>query len=192
MLLLTAQAEGAAMTSPPATSGRTNRQSGQPATHNARRPRHPGVAVTAAGPQGWGRRVRATAPRRHLLIARIVAGVPLLGIGLAHVAVPDLPMRPLVEAAGFPFAALVAPVAVAAEIVAGLALLAGLWARVGAALAVPTMLGAVYAHLVIDTWPNGAANEPPLALPLAVALAAAYVLWRGAGRWSLDRRGASG
>lgn len=131
-------------------------------------------------------RIRATGQYRHTLLLRVVAGVPLLGIGLMHVFVEDAPMRPLVEAAGFPFAAVVSPVGVAIEIVAGLSLLLGLWARVGALLAIPTMLGAIYAHLVIGVWPNGPENEPPLVLPVAVLVCAGYVLWRGAGRWSLD------
>lgn len=133
-------------------------------------------------------RLRATEPYRHVLLPRIVAGVPLLGIGLAHAFVPDAAMRPLVEAAGIPLAAVVSPVAVAVQILAGISLLLGLWARIGGFLAVPSMLGALYAHLVIDVWPN-AENEPPLALPTAVLLGGAYVLWRGAGRWSLDLRG---
>lgn len=133
-------------------------------------------------------RIRATGPHRHTLLPRVVAGLPLLGIGLAHVFAPETPMRPLVEAAGIPFAAVVSPVAVAIEIVAGLSLLLGWWARVGGLLAIPTMLGAAYAHLVIDVWPNGPENEPPLALPVAVMVCAGYVLWRGPGRWSLDRR----
>lgn len=137
-------------------------------------------------------RVRATEPFRHLLLPRIVAGAPLLGIGLAHVFVAEAPMRPLVEAAGFPFAAVTSPVAVAVEIVAGLSLLLGLWARIGGILAIPTMLGALYAHAVIDVWPNGADNEPPLVLPIVVMVGAAYVLWRGAGRWSFDQRRGSG
>lgn len=133
-------------------------------------------------------RVRATRAYRHVLLPRIVAGVPLLGIGLAHAVMPEAPMLPLVQAAGFPFAAVLAPISVAIEIIAGLALLLGFWARIAGLLAVPVMLGAVYAHLVIDVWPNGSENEPPLALPIAVLLGAAYVVWRGAGRWSLDRR----
>jgi uncharacterized membrane protein YphA (DoxX/SURF4 family) len=132
--------------------------------------------------------LRTTAAHRHILVLRVLAGAPLLGIGLAHVLSPEAPMRPLVEAAGFPLAGLVSPVGVAVEIAAGLGLLLGLWARVAALLAIPVMLGAVYAHLVIDVWTNGAANEPPLALPIAVLVAAAYILWRGPGRWSLDRR----
>jgi putative oxidoreductase len=137
-------------------------------------------------------RIRPTHPYRHLLLVRLVAGVPLLGLGLAHVFVPEAPMRPLVDAAGFPFPALVSPLGVAALIVAGSSLLLGLWARLGAALAIPIMAGAVYAHLVIDVWPNGVDNEPPLGLPIAVMLAAAYVAWRGAGRWSLDGRARTG
>lgn len=138
-------------------------------------------------------RLLATSSYRHVLLPRIAAGLPLLGIGLVHVVRPEFGMRPLVEAAGLPFAALLSPVAVAAEIVAGLSLLLGLWARIAGFLAVPTMLVAVYAHSVIDVWPNGAENEPPLALPLAVMACAAYVVWRGAGRLSLDgRRGSSG
>lgn len=131
-------------------------------------------------------RLRSTAPYRHMLLPRIVAGVPLLGIGLAHVFDPTAPMRPLVEAAGFPLAAIVAPVGVTILILAGVSVLLGLWARVGAFLAIPVMMGAVYAHLVIDVWPNP--EEPPLALPIVVMVGAAYVLWRGAGRWSLDQR----
>jgi uncharacterized membrane protein YphA (DoxX/SURF4 family) len=70
-------------------------------------------------------------------------------------------------------------------------LLVGFWARLGAVLAIPVMVGAIYAHLTIDVWPNGAENEPPVGLPIAVLLAAAYVAWRGAGRWSLDGRAAA-
>lgn len=145
---------------------------------------------TAVPPRGRfdPHRLRATHPHRHLLIPRAAAGVPLLGIGLVHVFDPASSMRPLVEAAGFALPAVVSPIAVAIEIAAGLALLVGLWARPAAALAIPTMLGAIYAHLVIGVWPNGADKEPPLLLPVVVLVSSAYVLWRGAGRWSVDAR----
>jgi len=133
-------------------------------------------------------RIRHTQSYRYTLLLRVVAGVPLLGIGLAHVFVPEAPMRPLVEAAGIPFAGVVSPVAVTIEVAAGLSLLLGLWARIGALLAIPTMLGAIYAHLVIGVWPNGPQNEPPIGLPVAVAACAGLVLWKGGGRWSADHR----
>lgn len=133
-------------------------------------------------------RLLRTEPRRHVVIARIVAGVPLLGIGLSHAFVPEAPMLPLVEAAGFPLPGLVSIVGVATQIVAGALLLVGLLARLAGLAAIPIMLGAIYTHLVIDVWPNTGAQEPPLLLPIAVLLASAYVVVRGGGRWSLDRR----
>jgi putative oxidoreductase len=135
--------------------------------------------------------VRRTGRERHLVIPRLIAGAPLLLIGLSHAFVDSTPMRPIVEAAGVPAAGVLSPVAVAAEIVAGALLLLGFLARPAALLAIGVMVVAVYAHLAIDVWPNVDAEEPPLALPLAVIACSAYVLWRGAGRWSLDRAGAA-
>ena len=124
---------------------------------------------------------------KHLVAPRLLAGLPVVGIGLAHVFEPSAPMQPIIEAAGFPAASVLSPLAVALELVAGTLLLLGLWTRLGAALVLPTMAVAVYAHLAIDVWPNDATSEPPILLPLAVMVCAAYVLWRGAGRWSIDR-----
>jgi putative oxidoreductase len=147
-----------------------------------------GITVHARGAL-TPERIRATKPQRRLLLPRIVAGVPLLGTGLSHILVPEAPLQPLVEAAGFPFAAVVSPIAIAVKIAAGVLLLLGLWARVGAAVGVFMMIGALYAHMVIDVWPNAPeVSEPPLVLPISVLVASAYVLWRGAGRWSFDRR----
>lgn len=136
--------------------------------------------------QVGGTSLQTTGGERHLIVPRVAAGLPLLAIGLAHVFDASAPMRPLVDAAGLPAAALLSPIAVAIEIVAGALLLAGLYARIGSLLALPVMVGAIYAHLVIDVWPNAEYNEPPIALPIVVLLAAAYVLVRGAGAWSLD------
>jgi len=135
--------------------------------------------------------LQATGDERHLILPRLAGGLPLVGIGLAHVFDPGAPMTPLVEAAGLPAAELLSPLAVAAEILAGVLLLCGLYARLAAALAILTMIVAVYAHIVIDVWPNGPQNEPPIVLPLTVLVCAAYVLWRGAGRWSLDNLASS-
>jgi uncharacterized membrane protein YphA (DoxX/SURF4 family) len=132
--------------------------------------------------------LQGTGSERHLILPRLTAGVPLLGIGLVHVLDGQSRMEPLVAAAGLPFPPLVAPIAVACEIAAGAALLLGAFARVGALLAIPTLVVAIYAHLTIGVWPNGADREPPLALPVVVLACAVYVLWRGAGRWSVDER----
>ena len=130
--------------------------------------------------------LQVTGGERHIIVPRLAAGLPLLAIGLAHVFDASAPMRPLVEAAGIPAATVLSPTAVAVEILAGTLLLVGLYARLGALLAIPTMAVAVYTHLAIDAWPNG--EEPPIALPVVVLACAGYVLWRGAGAWSLDRK----
>ena len=131
--------------------------------------------------------IRSTGSERHAVIPRLIAGVPLLAIGLAHVFDASTPIAPLVEAAGFPAVSLLSPAAVAIEIIAGTLLILGLYSRLAAVSALPVMAAAIYAHVVIDVWPNAGA-EPPIALPAAVMACAAYVLWRGAGAWSLDRR----
>lgn len=134
-----------------------------------------------------GNRLRDAGPYRHVVLARLIAGVPLFTIGLAHVFVPEAAMRPMVEAAGFPAPAVVSLIGVAIQIVAGLSLLLGWWARIGGLLGVLSMLGAIYAHIVIDVWPGEVPEGPPDALPVVVLLGSGYVAWRGAGRWSLDR-----
>lgn len=133
-------------------------------------------------------RLRAAGAQRYVIVLRVIAGAPLLMTGLAQALVPEADLRALVDAAGFPFAAVITPLGVGLKIVAGVLLLLGAWARIAGAVAVPIMLGALYAHMVIDVWPNGPEMEPPLVAPIAVLLGSAYVVWRGAGRWSLDRR----
>jgi hypothetical protein len=43
------------------------------------------------------RDLRTTQRDRHVLVLRLVAGVPLLGIGAMHVFVPETPMRRSVD-----------------------------------------------------------------------------------------------
>ena len=131
---------------------------------------------------------RSAGNERHTIVVRALPGLMLLFVGLAHIFVDTAPMLPLVEEAGFPFPGVLAALAVAAEIVAGLSLLLGAYARLGGLLAIAVMAGALYSHLVIDVWPNGAENEPPIFAPVLIAALAAYIVYRGAGRWSLDAR----
>ena len=129
---------------------------------------------------------RATGPHWDAFAVRLIGGVPLLLIALAHIARPGAEMLPIVDAMGLPAPELLARLAVAVELAAGLAIVLGDWTRLGALLAIAVMSVAFYAHLVIDVWPNP--NEPPTALPLVILACAAFLLWRGGGRWSLDER----
>lgn len=145
-------------------------------------------------------RLTGTRPDKHLVVVRILAGGPLLVFGLMHL-VGVAPMRPIVEAAGLPAPELSAILAPIGQVVAGLMILAGAFTRVGAALAIAVMLGAVAAHIRIpsDAWPQpdgSVGQEPPLVwLAIGVIVLAGYLIWRGAGPWSVDwnlGRGSSG
>jgi uncharacterized membrane protein YphA (DoxX/SURF4 family) len=110
-----------------------------------------------------------------IAIIRILASLPLIGIGVMHL-VGVAPLLPIVEGAGFPFPELSARLAPIAQILAGLLLLTGIQARVGALLALGTMAGALLAHLRFD-W----ADEPPMLLPILVIAGAVTILLRGPG-----------
>ncbi len=112
---------------------------------------------------------------RHVAVIRILASLPLIGIGIMHL-VGAAPLLPIIEGAGIPFPELNALVAPVVQILAGFMLLTGFGVRVGAFLALGTMAGALFAHVRFD-W----ADEPPIALPLMVMAGASYVLVRGAG-----------
>lgn len=123
----------------------------------------------------------------HLIVPRLAAGLPLLVLGAKHFIDPEH-FRKILEVSGFP-----GPVdaslidAPAAEVIAGVLLLLGLFARVGGLLGIATMLPAILAtvklmNLDIPDKPF----VPPLPLPIVVLLCSAYVLWRGAGAWSVD------
>lgn len=126
--------------------------------------------------------IRQTAALKHVIVARLIAGLPLVGMGMMHL-IGAGPIMPILEAARIPLPEVNAVLAPVVEVVAGLLLLSGAFARVGAALGCASMAVAVYAHVVAD-WPD----EPPIVLPIAVLLAALYVLWRGGGAWSMDAK----
>lgn len=133
---------------------------------------------------------------------RIVAGLPLVAFGAMHL-VGAMPMKPLVEAAGFPAPGLMAVVAPLAQLAAGLMLLSGAFARIGGLIAIGTMAGAIMTHVRIpnDQWPipttdavEGPWPEPTFMMGIAavVIAGAIYVLWKGAGAMSIDLRSSTG
>tara|TARA_R110000782_G_scaffold102243_2_gene189222 strand:- start:3210 stop:3620 length:411 start_codon:yes stop_codon:yes gene_type:complete len=116
------------------------------------------------------------------IIPRLLAGAPLTALNIMHLT-GAAPLRPILEGANIPLPGLNAIVAPAAGLIAGVLLLAGAFARVGALIGIGSMSVALYTHAVSD-WPD----EPPIALPIVVLLASAWVLYKGAGTWSIDAR----
>ncbi len=117
-----------------------------------------------------------------LTVVRLLASAPLLLIGIQHLT-GAAPMQPILEGARMPLPELSAILAPAVEVVAGALLISGFQARLGAVLAILTMVGAVFAHVRHD-W----ADEPTLLLPVAVIILAAVVLLRGPGAFALAQR----
>ena len=134
---------------------------------------------------------------KHLLVFRLIAGLPLLAFGLLHLINPAS-FREILVASALPaveFNLIAAPLA---EVAAGILLLSGLYARVGGLLGMATMVVAIYATVVLAgldpaQLPAGVQavpEVPPVPIPAAVLLASVYVAWRGSGAWSLQSMGA--
>jgi len=128
------------------------------------------------------------------VVVRVIAGAILLFFGVMH-AVGAAPMQPLVEKAGLPAPGAAAFLGTAGEIVAGLLLLSGAFARVGAVIAIGTMVGALLTHIRIpsDEWPqpDGTAGQEPMflmVLAVLIILGSIFLAWQGAGAWSVDQR----
>ena len=129
--------------------------------------------------------LRKTGEARWVLVPRLIAALPLTMFGAFHLT-GMTPLMEIMERAGIPFPAVNYILAPVLMVVSGVSLGAGYFARVGAMVAMITMLVASYSKIVIEDWPGP--MEPPLALPIVVLLACVAVLVYGAGKWSADLR----
>jgi len=139
-----------------------------------------------------------TTNQKHIAVIRIIAGAPLVMFGIMHLT-GAAPMKPLVEAAGLPMPGLTAAVIPPAMLLAGVLLLSGAFARVGALIGIGVMLGGLVTNFKIpnDQWPTPSkvdpsimvpGTEPAMLTPLAIVviLLSVYVIFKGAGAWSVD------
>ena len=129
--------------------------------------------------------LRKTGEARWVLIPRLIAALPLTVFGAFHLT-GMTPLMEIMARAGIPFAGVNYFLAPAVMVVSGMSLGLGYFARVGAVVAMITMLVATYSKIVIEDWPGP--MEPPLALPIVVLLACVALLVYGAGKWSADLR----
>ena len=120
-------------------------------------------------------------------IARVLAAVPLLLIGIQHLT-GMAPMQPILEGAGLPFPEITATVAPIFEILGALLLLLGFQARLGGLITMGSMVGAIAAHVLFDHAKFEWADEPPMALPIIIFVLAAFILVAGPGAWALQSK----
>jgi len=132
--------------------------------------------------------IRRTTNDKVLGVFRILLGGLFVMTGLMKLFVPMLgeAWSGQLIAANIPFYAINVRVVPVIEVLVGLLLILGLYARIGGLVVINLMLVATYVHLVVD---NPALfplqpNEP--VIPLIAIAVATYILWRGGGAWSLD------
>jgi len=139
------------------------------------------------------RRVRQTSDSKPLLFARVAAGLPLLFYGGLHLIQPTGYLA-LLHATGILPEEVMIVVIPLMEMVAGILVLVGVWARVGALLAVLVMIPALHTSLMLPAGGSPGvdstviAQAPPLWVPLMVLACALAVLVKGAGAFSADFR----
>ena len=121
-------------------------------------------------------------------VLRLLLGFVLFMAGILKVVVPSLgqAFSGQLSAADIPFHGIVLWTFPIVEMVLGVLLVVGLLARLSAAAAAVSMVVATYVHVVVED-PALFPLQPiePIG-PLMLLAMALYVLWRGAGAWSMD------
>jgi len=124
-------------------------------------------------------------------VIRLVLGVLFVMTGLMKLAVPMLAeaWSGQLLAAGLPFYELARWGVPFVEVGVGILLLVGLFARIAAFVALVMMVVATYVHIAVDDPALFPLQPSAPVIPLGVIGLVAYVIWRGAGSWSLDLKG---
>ena len=136
--------------------------------------------------------IRRTADNKLAGRIRLLLGVLFLMTGAMKLVVPMLAeaWSGQLLAAELPFYSLTRWTVPFLEMFLGVVLLSGVFARVAVLVVINIMLVATYVHLVVDD-PSLFPLQPsePI-IPIVVIAMSLYILWRGAGAWSLDRAAA--
>ncbi len=95
-------------------------------------------------------------------------------------------------AAGLPFYTLSRLTVPYVELVLGIVLAIGIFARPAAVVVIFMMLVATYVHMVVDDPTLFPLQPSEPIIPFFVIAMSVYTLWRGAGAWSMDLRATRG
>jgi uncharacterized membrane protein YphA (DoxX/SURF4 family) len=129
-------------------------------------------------------RLQQTTPRKIILLPRLLAGVPLVVFSAMHLMNPQH-FRAILTASGVPMVEVNVWAASSAEMLGGVLILTGFFARIGGLLGVGTMVPAILTTVRLASLPDSP-MVPPLPLPIMVLVASAVVLVLGGGAWSGD------
>ncbi len=134
--------------------------------------------------------IRKTSDDKLAGAIRLLLGILFLMTGAMKLLVPMLAdaWSGQLLAADLPFHTLTRWTVPFLEILLGFALSLGTFARLAVIVVMAIMVVATYVHLVVGD-PSLFPLQPSAPIiPLAVIALGTYVLWRGAGAWSLDLR----
>jgi uncharacterized membrane protein YphA (DoxX/SURF4 family) len=130
--------------------------------------------------------LRQTPRWKIILLPRLLAGVPLVVFSAMHFMNPQ-GFRDILSAGGVPMVEGNVWAASSAEMLGGVLLLTGFFARVGGMLGVGTMVPAILTTVRLASLPD-TPMVPPLPLPIMVLVASTVVVVLGGGAWSGDAR----
>ena len=134
-------------------------------------------------------KVRHTRPSKLLGLTRILLGLVITVSGAMKFSVPmlwEVWSGQLIQAdiPVYSFNLWFVPIV---ELVSGTLLIMGVHARLNALLVIGMMVVAVYVHLVVPDPSLFPLQPKEPVVPGVTLIMATYVLWGGAGRWSVDR-----
>ncbi len=132
--------------------------------------------------------LRNTTNNRFTAAVRILLGFVFFMAGILKIVVPFLgdAFSGQLIAANIPLFSLSLYTVPVVETVLGITLLIGLHTRISALIAATLMVVATYVHVMVDD-PSLFPLQPvePIG-PIVLFVMLLYVLWKGAGSWSLD------
>lgn len=132
--------------------------------------------------------IRPTADNKLAGSIRLLLGALFLMTGVMKLVVPMLAeaWSGQLLAAELPFYSLTRWAVPFLEMFLGVLLLLGVFARVAVLMVIGIMLVATYVHVVVDDASLFPLQPSEPIIPLVVIAMSLYILWRGAGSWSLD------
>ena len=134
--------------------------------------------------------IRNTSDDKLAAVVRLLLATVFVMTGVMKLVVPMLgeAWSGQLLAANVPFYTLTRWTMPFVEIGVGLALTVGTYARLASVIVMGIMVAATYVHVVVDDPTLFPLQPSEPIIPLIVLLMSAYIVWRGAGAWSVDLR----
>ena len=134
--------------------------------------------------------IRNTSDDKLAAVVRLLLAIVFVMTGVMKLVVPMLgeAWSGQLLAANVPFYTLTRWTMPFVEIGVGVALTVGTYARLASVIVMGIMVAATYVHVVVDDPTLFPLQPSEPIIPLIVLLMSAYIVWRGAGAWSVDLR----